>query len=327
MFNPRAKAGAPYRMIRDGVANVVELSAFTHPNVVTGKNMIPGAVDRPTTLRRINQWTRPLHEDEVEDANTFELPEFMVGCVGKDQAERPYPPLTAGHRKIMVPAFSYMVLGKFPAQADNALISREWVDLARSRWDSYVVTHGEKPPAYTRCLAGLDISEFGCDSNILCLRFGNYVEKLISWQGVDIPDTVDRTAHELRGIPVSRICCDTTGVGAGSSSSLARLNLPGVSCKVASKPTEKTELGEFGILRDQLWWAVKEWLRTDQAMLPPDEVLIEELLITTYSINNGKIRVMKKDLMKELLRRSPDRADSLCLTFYSEGAFNGLDLT
>ncbi len=84
MFNPRAKAGAPYRMIRDGVANVVELSAFTHPNVVTGENKIPGAVDRPTTLRRINQWTRSLHGDEAEDATTFELPEFLVGCIGKD---------------------------------------------------------------------------------------------------------------------------------------------------------------------------------------------------------------------------------------------------
>ena len=60
MFNPRAEQGAPYRMIRDKVANVVELSAFEHPNVLTGENIIPGAVDRQTTVRRINQWTRPL---------------------------------------------------------------------------------------------------------------------------------------------------------------------------------------------------------------------------------------------------------------------------
>ena len=327
MFNPRAKAGAPYRMIRDRVANVVELSALTHPNVVTGENLIPGAVDRPTTLRRINQWTRPLHSDELEDSNSFELPEFLEGHIGKDQAGRPYPPLQSGHRKITVPAFSYMVLGKFPAQAEDALISREWVDKARSRYDSYVLEHGEIPPKYSKCIAGLDVAEMGADANILCKRYGNFVLPLVSWQGMDIPDTVDRAATELEDVPVIRICCDTTGVGAGTSASLSRLHLPGVSCKVARSPTERTELGEFGILRDQLWWAVREWLRTDLAMLPPDEELIEELLVATYKVDNGKVRIMKKDLMKELLRRSPDRADGLCLTFYDQGAFSGLDLT
>ena len=87
--------------------------------------------------------------------------------------------------------------------------------------------------------------------------------------------------------------------------------------KVASSPTEKTELGEFQILRDQLWWACREWLRTDPgAMLPPDEMMIEELQTPTYEVANGKIRVMKKETMRELLKRSPDRADSLCLTFF-----------
>ena len=46
MFNPRARSGEVYRMIRDGRANVVPLKAFNHPNVVTGENVIPGAVTR-----------------------------------------------------------------------------------------------------------------------------------------------------------------------------------------------------------------------------------------------------------------------------------------
>ena len=74
MFNPRSEQGAPYRMIRDKVANVVELSAFSHPNVMTGKNIIPGAVDRPTTIRRINQWTRPLGQREQPDNTCFKVP-------------------------------------------------------------------------------------------------------------------------------------------------------------------------------------------------------------------------------------------------------------
>jgi hypothetical protein len=92
------------------------------------------------------------------------------------------------------------------------------------------------------------------------------------------------------------------------------------SVKVASKPTEETELGEFGILRDQLWWACREWLRTDPgAMLPADEQLLEELHAPTYEVKNGKIKVMDKPTMREVLKRSPDRADALCLTFYQPG--------
>jgi hypothetical protein len=101
---------------------------------------------------------------------------------------------------------------------------------------------------------------------------------------------------------------------------------PGV--KVASKPTQRTSLGEFQILRDQLWWAVREWLRTDQgAMLPPDEQLLEELLTPSYEVQSGRIRVMRKDTMRELLKRSPDRADALCLTFAPGGFFDGCDLS
>ena len=47
----------------------------------------------------------------------------------------------------------------------------------------------------------------------------------------------------------------------------------------------------------------------------PDDELLEELQAPTYEIVNGKIRVMKKDTMREVLKRSPDRADALCLTF------------
>ena len=62
-------------------------------------------------------------------------------------------------------------------------------------------------------------------------------------------------------------------------------------------------------------------------MGPPDEMLTEELLYPTYEVKDGKIKVMPKDTMRELLKRSPDRADALCLTFAPAGAFAGLDLS
>lgn len=56
-------------------------------------------------------------------------------------------------------------------------------------------------------------------------------------------------------------------------------------------------------------------------MLPPDEELIEELQAPTYNTDSGKIEVMKKADLKEVLKRSPNKADALCMTFAGAGGF------
>lgn len=317
MFNPRAEAGKVYRMERDGRANIVELSALAHPNVVTGEDRIPGAVTRETTVRRINEWCRPLIQGERVDSECFELPEFLIGATAKSQSGQEYPPLKPGHYKIVDPAFSYMVIGQYPAQGTNQLISREWISKARSRWDLYVSKFGETPPKDTSGVFGLDIGEFGADSNVACFRYGGFVEKLIAWGGIDTVATGDRAVAEYRARAVTRANVDATGVGAGVAPHMQRAGCSAAAVKVASSPTQKTEIGKFYILRDQLWWECREWLRIDPgAMLPPDEMLTEELQTPTYEVMNGKIRVMKKETMRELLKRSPDRADALCLSFF-----------
>jgi len=107
MFNPRAKSGPVYRMESSGEGHVVALSAFRHPNVVTGKNMIPGAVDRETTVRRINEWTRALAPGEAPDDLCFDVPPYLVDTVASSKGGIPYPPLPDNKRKITSPEFCY----------------------------------------------------------------------------------------------------------------------------------------------------------------------------------------------------------------------------
>jgi hypothetical protein len=330
MFNPRAEVGAAYRMIRDGHANVVHLSALSHPNVVTGQNQIPGAVNRGTTVRRINEWCRPLAEDELADSECFELPTFLEGTTAKSQSGHEYPPLKPGYYKIIEPAFSYMVLGQYPSQGSDQLISREWVNKARSRWDAYVAQNGEIPPKFVNGIMGLDVAEFGSDLNCVCIRYGGYVEKVSTWGNVDPIVSGEKAAWIFKSNNILTVNVDATGVGAGVAPHMNRLGCRGAySIKVASSPTTKAEIGDFRILRDQMWWQTREWLRIDPgAMLPPDEELIEELLVPTYELKNGKIEVMKKAVMRELLGRSPNKADALCLTFVEPGRiFDPLDMT
>lgn len=319
MFNPRAEAGPVYRMERDGLANVVSLSAFHHPNVIEGRNVIPGgAVDRETTVRRINQWCRRLADGEPRDAESFSLPPFLVGATAKDQRGRSLAPLEPGWYKIVNPAFSYMVLGQYPAQGTNQLISREWTAAARARWDLFVTKWGEVPPKDISGIMGFDIGETG-DPTQAIFRFGGYVEMPkadTGWGGVDVVESGDKGSLLYHSRNLRACAVDANGVGAGVAPHMRRLRCNAHGIKVQESPTETTEEGEFKILRDQLWWRVREWLRTDTgSMLPPDEELLEELHTASYEIDKKFIRVMDKDTFKELIKRSPNKADALCLTF------------
>jgi hypothetical protein len=187
-------------MIRDGRANVVKLSAFNHPNVKTGKAIIPGAVERPQIVRRINEWTRPLQAgDKQTGDDVYTVPDFLVGVVGENQAGIKFDPLPAGKRKIMNPAFSYMVLGRYPAQGANQLISSEWVYRARARWDAYVEMFGEvhsrkarsRPWASTSPRKGYRLQCRLSSLRRLCRR----AEK---WGGVDVLVSGDKGAKIYR---------------------------------------------------------------------------------------------------------------------------------
>lgn len=332
-FNPKVRKGAVYRMIKSGQAKVVKLTAFNHPNVITGLDVIPGAVNREKTLRRIAQWTRPLADGEKRDKRCFELPSYLVGCVPTDQQGNKYDPLKAGWYRIIQHQFSHVVLGEYPAQADNQLISEEWIDRARSNYDLFTAKHGVIVPPHTACTAGLDIADGGADSSVLCKRFGNFVHPLTAWEKQDPTEIAELVKDDLTrsGITnISAINCDGTGVGAGTATVLNKFyRLPGVKVMVASSPTDKLEDdGEFRILNDQLMWAVREWLRTNtMAMLPPDGVLIEELLAFTEQDKNGKKCVSSTDDIKDLLKRSPDRARALMFSFHRGGFFAGSDLS
>jgi hypothetical protein len=323
MFNPRGEYGPVAQMEKKKLGNVVSLSAFVHPNVVTGEDIIPGAVNREKTVERLNKWTRAMAADEKTDNECFEVPVYLVGAIAKAADGAQYPPLPAGWRKVLNPAFFYMVLGLYPPQAETQLISRAWIDAALARWHTHVAMYGERP-MIDSAKVGLDVAEFGKDWNVLTYRFGGWVPRPERWQGMDTDSTAIRASSLVSQNGYRLVVyVDATGVGSGVAPRMNRLGTIAEPVKVASSPTYETELGQFSQLRDQLWWSCREWLRDEPnhpsyAMLPPDDELIEELSAPLYTIRGGKIKISDKDTMREMLGRSTDKADSLCLTFAGE---------
>jgi len=112
---------------------------------------------------------------------------------------------------------------------------------------------------------------------------------------------------------------DGNGVGAGVAPHMMRKGYPARGVKTQESPDDREaapEYGEFKILRDQLAWQVREWLRANPtSMLPPDEELIEELTVPTYAIDGRWMRIMKADVLRDLLGRSANKFSALCLTF------------
>jgi hypothetical protein len=322
MLNPRSPRGPVYRMVQNNEGNVVRLSAFDHPNVIQGDAVIPGAVSRDKVVRRIADWSRPIADgEEASERTTFELPDFLVGEV----AERPdgsmTAPLPEGKRVVTNPNLCHMVLATYPKQGSHQLISEEWVDAAIERWKAYTGEYGEDIPQ--GATMGYDVASTGVDRNVLCFRKNNYVAPFnYYWSGVD-PDTgASRaaTAFSDHGCFAAKI--DASGLGDGVPRKMRRQGATRAhGIKANQKPTERSDDGEFYLMRDQLAWKVREWLRPtedepSEAMLPPDEQLKEELTELTYgTTKRGKIRVMTKDKLREVLGRSPDKFDALALTF------------
>jgi hypothetical protein len=326
LFNPRHPVGPLQDMVQRGTGHIVTLTELDHPNVINGPDRhgndpIAGAITRSKVIQRTHAWTRPLTQDETPDSTCFELPEYVCGIEGiKDRAGNVLSPLTPGWRKVTSPEYDYMVLARFPAQGHRQLISMEWVNESRSRYAALAAQAGGviHPPAHTTGVAGLDVSEYGQDSNALTMRYGGLVAPIVTWSGIDVIATAARAAAEIEGKNISRVCVDATGIGSGTIPAMTKYhNAPAIPVHFGGKPTKGCELGDFANLKAELYFEVREALRTGTMLLPPDEMLIQELLAYSYDVDEkGKVTVTKKSVIRELIKRSSDRSDSLALSYH-----------
>lgn len=326
LFNPRHASGHLLNLEKEKGANVVHLSALDHPNVVSGENAIPGAVTQEVTVQRIHKWTRPLAPGEPRTPYCFEVPDFLVGAVApREQGGGYFQPLEAGWRVIVRAAFSYMVLGQYPAAGSDQLISREDIDKAVARWNEHVAQFGER--GFGEAIGGLDVAEYGDDGNVLALRYGKWLAPLRPLESGVNPLVTSRSALEIwHEIQPEQIFIDATGVGSSvpaymfeqvKRSSEMLIHESFVGKKFNERPTYQSDQGEFLQLRDQLYWTFADWIRAD-GMLPPDQLLIDELQALTYEIRGSKIKVIEKKELRKILGRSPDRLDAAALTFAGE---------
>lgn len=305
LSNPLAPSGPFYEVVRDPKYNVIQIDAFDHPNVKKNRIIFPGCVTREKTTERLERWSRALTDEETKDASCFQVPEWYSG------------PLAGQWRKVTFPFLDTKTLARFPSQSEHALISLAWIQQAQDRWVSHPPMHIQSV-ADAKNLGGLDVAEMGIDANSFIRRKGSWVSKIERWNGIDLIQTGGKATAKAKEHNIDTMYVDANGLGAGVAPHLRANGVKAVGVKVTEIPTVKVVEGEFNRMRDQLLWAIREWLRTDEnSMLPPDEMLLQELSVLTYEQDiRGKIVVLPKPKIREIIGRSPDALDSLALTFF-----------
>ena len=160
---------------------------------------------------------------------------------------------------------------------------------------------------------GVDVARFGNDKSVITIRQGRVVFPQVVLTKADVVDVYGRVrevVHDYRG-QVGQIAVDTIGIGAGVADMLRReFGRIVVDVNSAIRLSD----GQNYNLRARLWRDMREYLKAG-ATLPNDADLRADLTALQYGYKSGELLIESKDDAKRRGVKSPDRADSLALTF------------
>lgn len=221
------------------------------------------------------------------------------------------------------PLRSQMLRGDFSAGAADPVwqtIPTEWVKAAQARW-----TPREAKGPMTAL--GLDPSRGGNDKTSAARRHGTWFDEIVTTPGMvtkDGPSTAGFVAPLVRN--GACICVDSIGIGSSALDFIVGLNLLVLPVNFSEKSGLLTKAGSlrFRNKRAEAYWRLREALdptNPDPIALPPDQELLADLCAVRYKVVSigqmAAIQMREKDEVRELLGRSPDKGDSVALTFVS----------
>lgn len=206
------------------------------------------------------------------------------------------------------------VLGEFPHEAADVLIPLSMAEAAVER--ELAVSD------FLRPVWALDVARYGECLNALAKRRGNtLLEPIKTWGNVSTMETTGRLYQEYMDTPPAErpheIIVDVIGVGGGVVDRAIELGLPVRGVNVGEAPP-KDGSKRYQNLRAYLWWQMREWFMSQNCTIPREgsDYLISELTDVHYALtSSSKIAIEAKKDMLERGVPSPDRADSLMLTF------------
>lgn len=335
LANPQTRTSPFHAKGREaGVANY-RMSVLDHPNVVQGREVVPGATRREWAAGRIAAWCEVVSAHSEED-NTFTVP-FAVATEGGIV----HPPGTIFRPNA---EFCFRVLGVAPANlADRAFVSSGVYEAALGRTDA-------DPGDLSRGSVGVDVARFGRDAGTVYARHGSRVwragvvqrgedaitaETIRSVDAFAYQEAVKRAAVELRDAGARRLSVRVDGTG-GFGTGLVDLlrvdeDLRGwfehvriVEVNFSAKPHD---VRAYADIATELYAEAGESLRGLRIESAPNH-LEADLTGRPYEFVNRKGQTLKrlqeKEKFRKLHRRSPDDGDGFVLAVAPEYLFDHL---
>jgi hypothetical protein len=219
------------------------------------------------------------------------------------------------------PLRSQMLHGDFMAGRNDPvwqLIPTDWVKAAQARWQP-------KTAKGEMTVMGFDPARGGIDKSCAARRHGQWFDELVS-----APGAVTKDGPTAAGfvVPLVRngacICVDSIGIGSSALDFIQGLNLNVYAVNGSESSNAMTKAGNlrFRNRRAEMYWLLREALdptNPDPIALPPDLELLADLTAVRYKVvtmgKDAAIQIRSKDEIREALGRSPDKGDSVAMTF------------
>jgi len=197
------------------------------------------------------------------------------------------------------------ILGEFPEQGFNTLLSVAEVELAMNRRaEGDAVSRAQKR-------LGVDCARFGDDRTVIFPRQGLMAFKPVEMRGARTHEIAARVAMaKSKWDSEAEFVDGSGGYGAGVIDSLIQAGHSPVEVQFGGKAIDPRYYNK----RSEMAFLTANWIKR-AGSLPKLPELVKELTAPTYTFQNGKFMLEPKEQIKSRLGFSPDYADALYLTF------------
>ena len=199
------------------------------------------------------------------------------------------------------PLWEARVLGHFPQQSEDALLSLTWLEQAKLR------TEGDG-----EMVAGVDVAGPGENETVLCVRQGPRITLLRSWSGCDARGDVLAALLPFKS-KLKSVNVDRVGIGYYMARHLEDYKLPVNDVNVGDVARDKEK---YSNRKAQIFWEFRERAAAGQLAGLTDDKTIAQLAGIRYNHNSrGQIVIESKEDARKRGVKSPDRAEAVILAF------------